>query len=160
MIPAQQPELTPSLTIDSQATEGTTYKSDLFSTQYTGATDAGFIRGAYHFAQPAASSGASQADYFANNGGGWSGDGITLPGALDIEYNPSGDTCYGLSQSSMVSWIEDFVTTYEGLTGRWPLIYTTLGRYPLPLVGRGMLSSNCGIIRLVDPVHGKLCQLR
>jgi GH25 family lysozyme M1 (1,4-beta-N-acetylmuramidase) len=26
----------------------------------------------------------------------------------------------------MVAWIEDFVSTYEGLTGRWPLIYTTL----------------------------------
>jgi GH25 family lysozyme M1 (1,4-beta-N-acetylmuramidase) len=26
----------------------------------------------------------------------------------------------------MVAWIEDFVSTYEGLTGRWPIIYTTL----------------------------------
>lgn len=25
-----------------------------------------------------------------------------------------------------MAWIEDFVSTYEGLTGRWPLIYTTL----------------------------------
>ncbi|KAI9897046.1 hypothetical protein N3K66_008068 [Trichothecium roseum] len=109
-----------------KATEGTSYKSSLFGKQYDGATAAGLIRGAYHFAQPASSSGAAQAKYFAANGGGWTGDGITLPGALDIEYNPSGDTCYGLSQSAMVDWIEDFVTAYQGETTRWPLIYTTL----------------------------------
>ena len=86
------------------------------------------IRGAYHFALPDSSSGAAQADYFAKNGGGWSNDGITLPGALDIEYNPYGATCYGLSASAMVDWIEDFVTSYESATGRWPLIYTTLGK--------------------------------
>ncbi|PSR70738.1 hypothetical protein PHLCEN_2v13358 [Hermanssonia centrifuga] len=56
---------------------------------------------------------------------GWSGDGITLPGALDIEYNPSGAECYGLSASSMVSWIKDFSTTYHSTTGVYPVIYTT-----------------------------------
>jgi hypothetical protein len=45
----------------------------------------GMIRGAYHFALPNSSSGATQANYFAGNGGGWSWDGKTLPGALDIE---------------------------------------------------------------------------
>lgn len=50
-----------------------------------GATNAGVIRGAYHFARPDISSGATQATYFTTNGGGWSADGITLPGALDIE---------------------------------------------------------------------------
>ncbi|KAF8842367.1 glycoside hydrolase [Paxillus ammoniavirescens] len=50
--------------------------------------------------------------------GGWSGDGITLPGALDIEYNPSGAECYGLSASAMVSWVKDFSNTYEAATGR------------------------------------------
>ncbi|KAL6850742.1 hypothetical protein ACO1O0_007867 [Amphichorda felina] len=107
-----------------KATEGTNFKSDKFSSQYTGATDAGFIRGAYHFAQPASSSGAAQAEYFVSNGGGWSNDGITLPGALDIEWNPSGDACFGLSATDMVNWVEDFITTYEAKTGRWPVIYT------------------------------------
>ena len=107
-----------------KATEGTTYTSDKFSSQYAGATEAGLIRGAYHFAQPAASTGAEQAQFFVENGGGWSNDGITLPGALDIEYNPNGDSCYGMSAADLVSWIEDFVTTYESLTGRWPTIYT------------------------------------
>ncbi|OCB86118.1 glycoside hydrolase family 25 protein [Sanghuangporus baumii] len=108
-----------------KATEGTTFKSDLFSSQYTGATNAGLIRGAYHFARPDVSSGATQASYFASNGGGWSSDGITLPGVLDIENNPYGAQCYGLSQSQMVSWIQDFSDTYQSRTGRYPVIYTT-----------------------------------
>jgi len=61
------------------------YKSPHFSPQYTGATKAGLIRGSYHFALPDKSTGATQANYFASNGGGWSDDGITLPGALDLE---------------------------------------------------------------------------
>ncbi|KAL9043784.1 MAG: hypothetical protein Q9214_003037 [Letrouitia sp. 1 TL-2023] len=108
-----------------QATEGTTYIDPSFSDHYIGATNAGFIRGGYHFARPSSSSGASQANYFLAHGGGWSKDGITLPGMLDIEYNPSGATCYGLSASSMVSWISDFVSTYHSKTGRYPLIYST-----------------------------------
>ena len=56
-----------------------------FSANYVGATNAGLIRGAYHFAHPDSSSGATQAKYFLAHGGGWSSDGITLPGALDIE---------------------------------------------------------------------------
>ncbi|KAJ7196476.1 glycoside hydrolase family 25 protein [Mycena pura] len=109
-----------------KATEGTsTFISDTFSSQYTGATNAGFIRGAYHFAHPDSSSGATQAKFFLAHGGGWSGDGITLPGALDIEYNPSGAECYGLSASAMVAWISDFSSTYHAATTRFPVIYTT-----------------------------------
>ncbi|KAJ4221699.1 hypothetical protein NW757_014450 [Fusarium falciforme] len=44
---------------------------------------------------------------------------------LDLEYNPSGDACYGLSTSSMVNWISDFVSTYHASTSRYPLIYTS-----------------------------------
>ncbi|ROT42554.1 putative N,O-diacetyl muramidase [Sodiomyces alkalinus F11] len=108
-----------------KATEGTTFRSSAFSRQYTGATQNGFIRGAYHFAHPHVSTGAAQATFFAQNGGGWSRDGITLPGVLDIEYNPNGATCYGLSHAAMINWIEDFVATYQRLTSRWPVIYTT-----------------------------------
>ncbi|KDQ58504.1 glycoside hydrolase family 25 protein [Jaapia argillacea MUCL 33604] len=108
-----------------KATEGTTYTNPDFSSQYIGATDAGLIRGGYHFARPDVSSGATQATYFLANGGGWSADGITLPGALDIEYNPYGAECYGLSTSAMVSWVSDFSNTYYTKTGRYPVIYTT-----------------------------------
>ncbi|KAF9219771.1 glycoside hydrolase family 25 protein [Gyrodon lividus] len=105
-----------------KATEGTC-RSSVLNT--FGATDAGLIRGGYHFAHPDESTGATQASYFLAHGGGWSADGITLPGALDIEYNPNGSKCYGLTASGMVTWIRSFSNTYEAATGRYPVIYTT-----------------------------------
>ncbi len=110
-----------------KATEGTTFKSSSFSSQYTGATNAGLIRGAYHFAHPDSSSGATQAKFFLANGGGWSGDGRTLPGMIDLESVSGSPTCYGLSQSALVSWIKDFGNTYKASTGRYPMIYTSSG---------------------------------
>ncbi|KAI0044264.1 glycoside hydrolase family 25 protein [Auriscalpium vulgare] len=100
-----------------KATEGTTFTDPNFSTNYVGSANAGLIRGAYHFAHPDESSGATQANFFLAHGGGWSSDGITLPGALDIEANPSGAECYGLSASAMVSWLSDFSNTYHSSTG-------------------------------------------
>jgi GH25 family lysozyme M1 (1,4-beta-N-acetylmuramidase) len=108
-----------------KATESTNYTSDTFSEQYSDSYNAGLIHGAYHFAHPNSTSGATQANFFVNNGGGWSNDGRTLPPLLDIEYNPSGATCYGMSQSAMVSWIADFSKTVQSRTGRLPAIYTT-----------------------------------
>jgi len=107
-----------------KATEGTGFVNPDFASQYDGAYQAGLIRGAYHFALPNKSSGAAQASYFVANGGGWTADGHTLPGVLDIEYNPYGPECYGLSHSAMVSWIASFTDTYESLTTVWPVIYT------------------------------------
>lgn len=109
-----------------KATEGTTYKSPSFSSQYTGATNAGLIRGAYHFAHPDSSSGATQAKFFLANGGGWSSDGITLPGAIDLESVSGSPTCYGLSRSAMVSWIQSFGETYKAATGRYPMVRMNL----------------------------------
>ena len=108
-----------------KASEGTWFVNPDFAAQYDGAYQAGLIRGAYHFALPGTSSGAAQASYFVANGGGWTADGRTLPGALDIEYNPYGAECYGLSQTAMVSWIASFTDTYQALTSVWPVIYTS-----------------------------------
>jgi len=108
-----------------KATESTDYRSSQFSEQYTDSYAAGLIRGAYHFATPNTSSGATQANYFVNNGGGWAPDGRTLPPLLDIEYNPYGDTCYGMTASAMVSWIRDFSNTVFARVGRYPAIYST-----------------------------------
>ena len=110
-----------------KATEGTYYTNPDFAQQYVGSYNAGMIRGAYHFAIPSYSSGTSQADYFVSHGGAWSADNHTLPGALDIEYNPYGSQCYGLSQSAMVSWIRAFINEYHARTSRWAVIYTTTG---------------------------------
>lgn len=52
-----------------KAIEGTSYISPTFNSQYTGATDAGRIRGGYHSAHPDESNGATQADYFLAHGG-------------------------------------------------------------------------------------------
>ncbi|EED21043.1 N,O-diacetyl muramidase, putative [Talaromyces stipitatus ATCC 10500] len=129
-----------------KATEGTTYTDSTFSSHYEGATNAGFIRGGYHFAHPDRSSGATQAQYFISHGGGWSGDGITLPGMLDIEYNPSGATCYGLSASEMVSWISDFVDTYHASEGVYPLIYTTNDWWTTCTGDSTAFSSTCPLV--------------
>lgn len=108
-----------------KATEGTGYTSDSFSSQYSGSYKQGFTRGAYHFALPNKSSGATQAKYFSDHGGGWSGDGKTLPGALDMEYNPYGATCYGLSKAQMKTWITDFSNYYKKRWNKYPVIYTS-----------------------------------
>ncbi|MGH8794314.1 MAG: GH25 family lysozyme [Stackebrandtia sp.] len=103
-----------------KATEGTSYKDPRFNVNYPNAYHAGVIRGAYHFARPANSSGAAQANYFASNGGAWSADNRTLPGALDLEAG-----CHGLSQQAMRNWILDFYNTYKARTSRDVVIYTT-----------------------------------
>lgn len=107
-----------------KATEGTSYQNPSFAQQYDGAYRVGMVRGAYHFAAPDSSSGAAQADYFIDHGGRWSPDGRTLPGALDIEWNPYGDACYGKSKSGMVAWIHAFLNRYKARTGRNAVIYT------------------------------------
>jgi uncharacterized protein with LGFP repeats/GH25 family lysozyme M1 (1,4-beta-N-acetylmuramidase) len=117
-----------------KASEGNYFTNDVFNSQYQGARNIGMIRGAYHFAIPNWSSGADQARYFVQNGGGWSADGYTLPPVLDFEFNPYanrtingfffGDTCYGMSQTQLASWVRDFGNTMSSLTGRLPVIYT------------------------------------
>ena len=44
---------------------------------------------------------------------------------LDIEYNPYGAECYGLSHAQMVACINSFVTEYLHLTKQRPAIYST-----------------------------------
>jgi GH25 family lysozyme M1 (1,4-beta-N-acetylmuramidase) len=107
-----------------KATEGTYYKNPYFTQQYDGPYKVGMIRGAYHFATPDTAGGATQADYFVDHGGGWSRDGKTLPGVLDIEWNPYGSSCYGKSKSGMVTWIRNFLNRYKARTGRAAVIYT------------------------------------
>ncbi|MFI0901297.1 lysozyme [Streptomyces sp. NPDC020983] len=124
-----------------KATESTSYTNPYFTQQYNGSYNAGLIRGSYHFATPNTSSGAAQADYFVAHGGGWSKDGKTLPGMLDIEWNPYGASCYGLSASSMVSWILSFSNEYHAKTSRWPVIYTATSWWSQCTGNRGDFSS-------------------
>lgn len=109
-----------------KATEGTSFKDPMFNTYYPAAYYAGVIRGGYHFARPNISGGATQADYFASNGGAWSRDNRTLPGAVDLEPNPySGGYCYGRTATGMRDWILAFYNRYKYRTTRDVVIYTT-----------------------------------
>ncbi|WP_308470664.1 lysozyme [Arthrobacter sp. 4R501] len=117
-----------------KASEGNYYTNPSYSSQYQGSRNVGMIRGAYHFAIPNWSSGADQARYFVQNGGGWTADGYTMPPVLDFEFNPYenrtingfyfGNTCYGMSPAQLGSWVRDFGNTMQSLTGRLPVIYT------------------------------------
>ena len=108
-----------------KASEGNYYTSPAFNRQYAGASTAHVLRGAYHFANPSVSGGATQADYFINHGGGWSPDGQTLPGALDMEWNPySGNSCYDKTPAQLRQFVTDFTNRYKARTGTSPIIYT------------------------------------
>lgn len=123
-----------------KTSEGTTYVDPTFSRHYTGARDAGLVTGGYHFALPSQSSGRTQAEIFIKNGGGWTADGKTLPGMLDLEYNPYpslGNTCFGMSQSQLKAWTWDFMNTYKEKTGRYPTIYSTTDWWNTCMGGTG-----------------------
>ncbi|WP_255768214.1 GH25 family lysozyme [Pseudarthrobacter sulfonivorans] len=149
-----------------KASEGSYLTNDLFSSQYQGSRNVGMFRGAYHFAIPNWSSGSEQARYFVQNGGGWTADGYTLPPVLDFEFNPyagrtdipgwwPGNTCYDMSPSQLSTWVRDFGSTMQSLTGRLPVIYTNtswwnqclgnpsgFGDYPLWVASYPMNPSN------------------
>ncbi|KAH9035935.1 glycoside hydrolase superfamily [Lactarius pseudohatsudake] len=117
-----------------KATEGTTYIDPYFDHNYVGATNNGIIRGAYHFAHPGSSSGATQANYFLAHGGGWSGDGITLPGAVDLEaiYTTTSwwTSCTGNSASFGTTnplWIAHWASSIGTLPAGWS--FTTFWQY-------------------------------
>lgn len=112
-----------------RATAGTSYVDTHFARHTAGARAAGMLTGAYHYARPNASSGATQANFFVNNGGAWKADGKTIPGMVDMEWPPSKSgipTCWGLSKTAMGNWVASFLSTYKARTGRNALIYTNM----------------------------------
>jgi GH25 family lysozyme M1 (1,4-beta-N-acetylmuramidase) len=108
-----------------KATESTNYINPDFAQQYNGSYGVGMVRGAYHFATPNTATGSAQATWFLAHGGGWSADGRTLPPAVDLEYNPYGQTCYSMSPAALVAWVRQFVNTVRTKVGRYPTIYTS-----------------------------------
>ncbi|GLZ45326.1 hypothetical protein Acsp06_15110 [Actinomycetospora sp. NBRC 106375] len=108
------------------ASDRTDFQNDDFSSAYDGAAATGMLHGAYHFALPDRSDAATQATYLLDHGGAPSGDGRTLPPMLDIEDDPYGDQCYGMSPENMVAWIRSFSDTVAARTHRLPTIYTSL----------------------------------
>lgn len=107
-----------------KTTEGSYYANPFFSSDLAGAKAAGLLVAAYHFANPADSSGTFQAD-FAIDHAGLGSDGATLPLIADLEFDPySANECYGLTPRQMVSWITAFTAEVDRLTGQHPVIYT------------------------------------
>jgi GH25 family lysozyme M1 (1,4-beta-N-acetylmuramidase) len=107
-----------------KVSEGNYYANPYYATDLTQAKAAGLYVTGYHFAIPNVSSGGSQADYAVKHAR-YAAGGRTMPLALDIEYNPYGATCYGLSAASMVAWISAFTAEARLLTGQPTIIYTT-----------------------------------
>ncbi|MBO0776886.1 MAG: putative Ig domain-containing protein, partial [Actinobacteria bacterium] len=120
-----------------KVTEGAYYTNSYALTDLPAAQAAGLTTVAYAFAIPNggvdgsvhySASPVVQADdlvnYLASNK-------LTVPPVmLDIENDPyagsdgSTGSCYGLSQSAMVSWISGFDAEIQARTGRLPFIYT------------------------------------
>ena len=120
-----------------KATESTTYTDTRFATNWAAARQAGIYRGAYHFARPSRGTAVAQAKYFVSRVGSFKGAG-TLPPVLDLE------TTGGLSPAELRTWVSNWLTTTETLTGRTPILYfssyfwidhlgnsTAFTRYPL-----------------------------
>lgn len=107
-----------------KATEGQSYRSPSFNHQYIGASNVGMARGGYHFARPDSGAPGPQVDFFLNNGGGWTDDGITLPGMVDFESYSGLPANYGLTQQELREWINGFLIGYRDQVGRRPVVYT------------------------------------
>jgi GH25 family lysozyme M1 (1,4-beta-N-acetylmuramidase) len=114
-----------------KTTEGDYYQNPYALTDLAGAQAAGLSTIAYAFAIPngngSSSSPVVQADYLLS----YLGASLrNVPILLDIEYDPYVSTdgtnsCYGLSPSAMVNWINGFDGEVQAKTGRLPIIYTT-----------------------------------
>jgi GH25 family lysozyme M1 (1,4-beta-N-acetylmuramidase) len=108
-----------------KATEGTYYRNPFALTDLAAAKAAGLSVMAYVFAVPNGNGGSAspvaQADYLVSYLS--SAGGPLPPIMLDIEYNPYGAECYGLSRPAMVSWIAQFSGEIQAKTGADPIIY-------------------------------------
>ncbi len=111
-----------------KATEGAYYQNTYAPGDLAGARAAGLSTIAYAFGIPngngSSSSPTVQADYLISY---LTKQGVSPlpPVMLDIEYNPYGAECYGLSKTAMVTWINGFSAEVLAKTGRPPIIYST-----------------------------------
>jgi GH25 family lysozyme M1 (1,4-beta-N-acetylmuramidase) len=128
-----------------KATEGTNYVDPTFATNFPGAKGVGLYAGAYTFARPDMSDGASQADYLLAHAP-YVNDGRTLPPMLDLEWPPSGSSspypCYGMTAPQLVAWTHAFVDRIRARTGRPTTIYTNTNWWKLCMANDGTFGAN------------------
>ncbi|HEV2374345.1 MAG TPA: GH25 family lysozyme [Streptosporangiaceae bacterium] len=107
-----------------KATEGTYYTNPYAKPDLTSAKAAGMTVVAYAFAIPNGNGGSNspvaQADFLLNAVSSVSPRPRVM---LDIEYNPYGSQCYGLSASAMVAWVHSFDSEVRARTGQTPIVY-------------------------------------
>jgi GH25 family lysozyme M1 (1,4-beta-N-acetylmuramidase) len=100
-----------------KATEGWGWDDDYFVDNMQQADAAGVVIGAYHFARPDLNNTAViEATWFASVVGPYLGEGNIRP-VLDLERRGS------LSWSQLSTWANDFMVTFENLTGVEPMLY-------------------------------------
>ena len=107
-----------------KTTEGAYYRNPYALADLAQARAAGLSVVAYAFAIPngngASRSPVTQANHLLKYLGTMS---RRVPVMLDIEYNPYGRECYGLTARAMVSWISSFNSEVKAKTGRKPILY-------------------------------------
>jgi lysozyme len=129
-----------------KATEGNYYADADYAADVTGAAAAGLYVMPYVFANPYGSTaskvnagngwGSVQADYAwktigAQTTPAYKSSALMLPIAVDLEADPyvsqetNSNQCYGLSQSTMVAWIQSFIAEMKKDSGKTPVIYTS-----------------------------------
>lgn len=99
-----------------KATEGGDHKDNLFDSNFAHASEAGFIRGAYHFYNPATDP-IRQADFFIANVTLAAGD---LPPVIDIETKPSRQQL-----PVFYAQLSSFLYRLEAHYGVTPILYTS-----------------------------------
>jgi lysozyme len=99
-----------------KATEGITYTSPTFSTDWQGTQAAGVYRSAYHFFRPQDDGVAQAQQYLSVAGADQSGN---LPPMLDVEVTD------GQSVATIVQRMSEWLTTVQAQTGMTPIIYTS-----------------------------------
>lgn len=99
-----------------KATEGGDHKDNLFDSNFAQAAESGFIRGAYHFYNPATDP-IRQADFFISTVTLTAGD---LPPVIDIEVKPSRQQL-----SVFYAQLSTFLYRLEAHYGVAPIIYTS-----------------------------------
>jgi GH25 family lysozyme M1 (1,4-beta-N-acetylmuramidase) len=108
-----------------KVTEGDYYRNPYALTDLAQAQAAGLSVAAYAFAIPngngSSSNPVTQADYLLSDLGAQA---RSVPVMLDLEYNPYGTECYGLTSTAMVAWINKFDSEVKARTGRLPIVYT------------------------------------
>jgi lysozyme len=100
-----------------KATEGTSFVDNHFTTNWTNTRTNGIIHGAYHFFRPK-SDPVAQADFFVKIAGTpKSGD---LPPVIDLEVTD------GLTAAQVAAGARTFLQRVQQVTGRVPMIYTSV----------------------------------